>query len=430
MRYTAVLVNRKFWAWLFGLAVVILLAVNVTLWLGPKSVNATSAATFVQNPVVLAVIGAILTFLVLERWKKLENDISEIGKSQSQTLSQIREDAKSLTLQQIEAATLTAQSIESRIGRLVDEYPWIADITENEFYPDASGCRIVLRTAEQLTSQGRTSLAYEYLFFWAKADGTKGQLEGTAEDFNELATFCAAALGDEYLAFLILRVGYRRAVDRLTLLPDFLRVSIRRGSADEARWSARELRSVVEPSWRKRFAAALRNEPRPLHATFGVRALLALAVYEAVTGDFDKAAVMIEKAAESARRTRRMREVSRAKAEIAVIAGDYKAAEAELADIKYDDCSDDELLELLGILRSVGDVKRARLVVSAITSRHLGPDSERAFAGERGSDIAISASASAADRNAPVTQQTGKNAKVRIAREGPNMRGPNGRRER
>src|SRR6202035_3780398 len=263
-------------------AFITLVLLNVGASWGSKISKTQSMVALLRDPIVLAVIGAIITFLLVDRWRRLEGEISEIRQSQFAALQALREDAKNLFAENVEGATRKAQAIENRIGTLLADYPWIAEITESDFIPDASSCRVVLMTAEDLIAQGRVALAYEYLFSWLKKTIHEPGLEGSAEDFIDLAEFCERTLMDEYLGFMILREGTRRSIGSTQLLPDYLKRVVRFGRLEEAEPIAGQLRRIVSPSWRRRLWGMLRSRPLYKRSAFIARSMASLAVYEAL----------------------------------------------------------------------------------------------------------------------------------------------------
>lgn len=363
-------VDRRTIAWLFGIFVVVLLAVNIMLWIGPGLPTPKGVGSLVRDPIVLTIIGAVVTFLVIDRWRRIETELSDLQSNQTSALRDIREDAKALTSEQTETITRKAAAIESRIGALLEDHPWIADITENEFIPDAGSCRIVLRTAEELLATNRVSLIYEYLFFWAKRDSGKARLEGTADDFFSLAAFCEEALGDEYLAFLVMREGYYNAMNRMLLIPDYLRCSIRCGRFSDTVRVARELKRILIPAWWNRVLVFTGRSNPFRKANFAMRGYAALAVFSAVSGDDGTTNERLDKAKEYARTSDDAAEMLNATAEICTIRGDYAGAGAMLGGMN-ESTSSENLYRSAQVYRTLGDTKRVQAILAIAESRRV-----------------------------------------------------------
>lgn len=334
---------------LLGSLVVIvsaMLLVGLGVAWGSKDRDSAGLLGFLQEPVVLTVLGAILTFLVIDRWRRLETDVSEIHQSQAGIFRDIREDARSLVRDTVDEAARKAQSLDERISALIEDHPWIPDVTENEFIPDASSCSVVLATARDLWAKGRKALVYEYIFSWTKRPPGKTGLEGTAHDFISLAAFCVDELADAYLAYLVMREGCRNSIGHELLLPEYLRLVSRLGSSEESRSIADRLRSVVFPSTIERLLRTLRGRPTHRRAELEFDAAAALALYEANYGDGKKIAALLEICRTRATGVNSEDEEALLRAELAVAAGDYAQAEREL----------------LALPRHIGEVVLKRLI--------------------------------------------------------------------
>jgi hypothetical protein len=281
---------------------------------------------FLRDPVVLTVLGAIFTFLAIDRWRRLEGEVSEIHKTQTGVFSDIREDAKTLVRDGVEEAARKAQALDDRISSLLDDHPWIADITENEFIPDASTCSIVLATSKDLWAKKRASLVYEYLFGWVKRPPNKQGLEGTAADFFSLADFCEWVVGDEYLSFLVLREGTQRSIGSSLLLPRYLRDIVHLGRLEEARTIAEKLQVAVFPKWYQKLWRGARLKPTYMKADFRFEAANALAIYASAVGRGEDSERYLVTVRELAKNLRGEKEEGMGAAEIALVHGDYADA--------------------------------------------------------------------------------------------------------
>ena len=293
---------------------------------GRTAKASTGILDFLRDPVVLTVLGAIFTFLAIDRWRRLEGEVSEIHKAQTGVFSDIREDAKTLVRDGVEEAARKAQALDDRINSLLDDHPWIADITENEFIPDASTCTIVLATSRDLWAKGRASLVYEYLFGWVKRSPDKQGLEGTAADFLALADFCEWIVGDEYLSFLVLREGTQRSIGGSLLLPYYLRLLVHLGRPEEARSTAERLQAAIFPTWYQKLWRGARRRPVYNKADFRFEAANALAIYTSSVGSSEEAARYLEIVKGLAKSLRGEREEGLGAAEVALVRGEYAAA--------------------------------------------------------------------------------------------------------
>lgn len=322
-------------------------------------------ANVIQDPLLYGILGLIITFLVVRQWSNLEDNVRQIGKDQLDAIREIREDADKITKQRVEAVSIRAQEIKSRVDNLLEEHPWLSYITDNEFIPNASSCRIVLRTAETLVEQGKEALAYEYLFGWANPrnrrwtkeseDPLKGvRLEGTVEDFVDLAFFCERMLGDEYLGLLILEQGYGKALNRSDILPIYLSRLTRYGSPETAYKVALDLRQAIDHNWLYRQWLNLRGIHYFHRQSFLLHGFASLSLYEAANRHQRSSLRYLAKAERYLGEMALKNYLLVVKAEIFVVFGDYSRARELLNKIEMETDGDTEF-EVARLRRTLGD---------------------------------------------------------------------------
>lgn len=242
---------------------------------------------FLKDPLVIGILGAAFGFLIIDRWKNIEQEISETKKDQIETLKNIRDDAENIIKGRLESTNRKANAIESKIGGLLEEHPWISSITENDLIPDASSCRIVLNTCHQLIKTDRLPLVYEYLYGWInKSRDSEYKLSGTVADFMNLAEFCERFLGDEYLGLQIMKESANKASNHLQAYPEYLKKLIRSGHYEDARSVARYLRRQLPLTMGNKRLHFLRS--KLYHAGFLFNSYTALMLYYALTDRVDK----------------------------------------------------------------------------------------------------------------------------------------------
>ncbi len=347
--------NILFW---IGIVIVIVLVTANVAWVISDGSSTSVAPDIFRDPIVFAIIGAVLTFLLIDRWKRLEDEISEIRQNQHTVLSDVRKEAESLVKAQIEGAMRQAQAIDSKVSSLVEDHPWIADITENEFIPDASSCRIVLRTLEGLLTQGKVALAYEYLFSWTKRNANQPRLEGTVEDFLDLAEFSERVLADEYLGLLILQQGYLSASNRILIMPDYLKRLIRHGDFRGSESVAKQVEILVSPNWLQRIKTYVRNQPEYHRAIFTMRAYSSLSLYKALIGDLRASQKYLDSAKTLAKSMHAEQEITCIEAELMLINGEYNSSDEMLRGLSLDEESSDHIVfDALRLFRVLGDVE-------------------------------------------------------------------------
>ncbi len=270
-------------SWRLGLALLGGLIVVAAILLPTISAANRSIIDVVTNPIVVTVGGAVITFLAFDRWRALENEVSNLRNAQLETLNKIRESAESSVRTQLEDVTRQANVIQGRISSLVDEHPWISEISELEIVPDSKMCRLIVAAAEEMLATGRGLLCYQYL---SAVLGRESDmvLEGVADDFRELAAFCELVLGDHYMAYQALRAATRSPTASTAIAAATLRLAVRYGDRTAAAAFARQIRPIVQQHWATRFLPFLaphNNVPASLLRD----SLLALALYEGTYGE-------------------------------------------------------------------------------------------------------------------------------------------------
>lgn len=353
-----------------ALAIVLLLA-NIITANGIGSPNSLVFINIFKDPIVLSIAGGILTFLLVDRWRRLESEISEIRQNQVAALKDIREDAKIFTQDNIDITVRKAQVIEEHINGLLEDHPWISDITENEFIPDASSCKIIQRTAEDLLIKGKLSLVYEYLFSWTKHKDKKPSIEGSADDFLDLAEFCERILGDEYLGFLILREGVSNAINGTLLLPDYLKRLVRHGRFFDVEKTSKQLKDEVDPDWYTKIVYFLQRRRFYQSSRFLNRAYMSLALSEAISGDVNKSIKYLNQAKQISNKIGSEDNIVCVEAEMSLVFGEFASAHSFIEKLKIDETtSDDSSYEIARIYRALGNIDKYQELMELVFNRY------------------------------------------------------------
>ncbi|MEZ5403174.1 MAG: hypothetical protein R2729_26075 [Bryobacteraceae bacterium] len=336
---------------LVGIALLVILAAAMGWVLGP--IIQTNAPSSVDVPGTKAAVGAIVTtaiagllvallvFLILDRWRRIENEMLVLRQAQEKALDDLRRRADERINEKLENTARQAQAIRDHVSNLIERYPWIKGISDADFTPDSSSCQIVLRNSIRFVAQGQDLLAHEYLFSWTRTGKDRPKLDGSVFDYIELANFALYVLEDEYLCLLMLSEGYSAASRQQLLAPMYLKGLVRHGMLLEAMTLSESLRRRTFPTWREKvrrlwrqfrnLARPLQKDPRPTSEEFA-----AFAVFEGMLGDresFDKA---IGRAIEAAVTERDRIVADLAKAEGLSFLGESDQAGSILSSVKTD----------------------------------------------------------------------------------------------
>ena len=345
----------------------------ITIWLmttGSTGADDDLILNSIKSPLFAGFFLALLTFLIVDRWKRIETEITDIRKTQLSALKEVRSDADNLLKSKLDITTRKAEAIESKISGLLEEHPWVTSITENELIPDASSCRLVLLVAENFLDQGNLPLVYEYLASWTNEGARKTRLQGTSSDFLDLAEFCERCLGDDYLGLAIVGQGYQTASNNALLTPDYLVRLVRHGGGTSAREIATQLRSLMRLGFLSRLKSAFRGETRSNRATFYIRGFCALGLYESANGTAELAERFIGKAAELSIQLRAEVEVQIFRAETLAILGMLEKCERIMGSLDVNADSSDEIVYLSArIYRFLGRAAEAHQMMERFSPK-------------------------------------------------------------
>ena len=253
--------------------------------------SAGGANTWMKDPpiaLLMTVVGslavALLVFLILDRWRRIEGEMLSLRQAQEKSLDELQKRADNKVSEKMETVIRQAQAIRDRTANLLEQHPWIKGITDADFTPDSCSCQIVLRNASKFVTQGQQHLAHEYLFNWTRSKDKGIRLEGAAYDFLELARFSRYVLADEYLAMLMLAQGYVTASQRRYISPAYLKALARFGMMQEATDLAHSMRRYVFPSWLQKIWVRVYLSKKPIPKPL-VEEYAALAIYDSLIGD-------------------------------------------------------------------------------------------------------------------------------------------------
>jgi hypothetical protein len=210
-----------------------------------SSDGSKSLVTSILVGIVLAIAGPLFVFFIIERWRRMESEISEVRRMNDDIGQKLERKVSGY----LEDKTRKLDAMDNHLRKLLEDHPWIAGLTENNFIPKVPSCRAVLSTAIELHDQGKDALVYEFLFGWLKKTDRVPRLEGTLDDFFDLIRFCERELCDEYLCVLILRAVAVEHESGGRVLPEYVRRLLRSGDYAAAKRAANLLRRIVERPW-------------------------------------------------------------------------------------------------------------------------------------------------------------------------------------
>lgn len=318
--------------------------------------------TIIKEPLFGGIVGLILTIFVFDRWKRMENDIDSVQKEQLDTLKKIRDDAENIIKGRLESTTRKANAIESKIGGLLEEHPWISSVTENDLIPDSSSCRIVLNTCQYLINIDRIPLIYEYLYSWINKEKNNKETEksflvGTIDDFLDLADFCETILGDEFLGLQFAKEGVLRASNRFYGYPDYLIKLVRNGNYDDAKSIAkyikRQLPFVINIGDKK----FIYQPNKSMRATYIFNCFGSLMLYYSLANKKKYFDLYKKQLLTASKQINAEFAAKCLEAESYAIMGDFNTAAATLSEVTpdFDSLSRNEKYKYARIYRTIGD---------------------------------------------------------------------------
>ena len=321
--------------------------------------------TPVQKIIAGSVFGLLITFFVFERWKKIENDIKGLSDTRNNAVKEIKEEAKEKIKTYFDDKTRNIEALNSKVDRLSEDHPWLVSITENDLIPNVPLCKIILKTAQNFLAQGKEALVYEYLYsYLQKQSDEKNQrtkLEGTLDDFFDLAEFCEQELDDEYLSFLVIRELYETYGFSLAVAPHYIRKLIRASYLDEAKKVSDRLRRYILPSWWRIVLVKVSKKTLAIQPRYATNSLIALSLMESVQGNSKQAKHYAKKAEEEGNKIQAQCLVECGKAEGSLLLGEYEEASRLLSEIRESDCSTNNYHEIARIYLLLGDYEKSNL---------------------------------------------------------------------
>jgi hypothetical protein len=243
---------------------------------------------------VVALVGglllAMLVFLLPDRWRRIESEVLSLRQAQDKSLDELKRRADERISDKLDSASRQAQGILDHVSNLSDRFPWIKGISEVGFAPDSNACQIVLRNAARLVATGQGMIAHDYVYSWAGKERDRDSLQGSSDDFLQMAAFARFVFADDYLAAQLIEAGYRSRSRQAFLSPTYLRSLSRSGRISEAIDVAESIRRRALPTWRERlretwYAARRLGKPTVRKLPPTVDDCTALALFFAIVGD-------------------------------------------------------------------------------------------------------------------------------------------------
>lgn len=357
----------------FLLALIIIVA--ATFFLNSFGLLKASENIVGDSPAVKMIAGSIfgllVTFFVFERWKRIESGLEELRKNQNAVVKEIQDAAKERVNTYLDDKSRKIEALLSRVDRLTDEHPWLAAITENDLIPNVPSCKIILRTSIDFFNKGKHSLLYEYLYGYLKQDDEKNKinLEGTLDDFLDLAEFCEQKLNDEHLGILALRSAYERTNLSFAVAPHYIRRLIRTNQVDNANTIAKKLRKYIFPTWWQVISLSFSKKSVAIQPRYTIHCLIALSLTETAIGNTRSAKYFMSGAEGEGRKIHAYNQVVIGRAEAAVLMGDFDSAIKFLDIAKEPDFSLLEYYEVARIYAILGYIDKSNYFFEAIKKR-------------------------------------------------------------
>jgi hypothetical protein len=213
-------------------------------------------------------------------------------------------------------------------------------------------------------------------------------MEGTADDFLDLAEFCERVLCDEFLGFLVIKEGVANATNKNLLIPDYLKRLTRHGRFSDAERTAKQLSRDIDPNFYEKIIGYIQGNRSYQGSRYLNRGFIALSLQAATSGDKVAALRYLEKAHKIAVGIGTTDDVRCAEAEIALICGDFENANSIIKRLVWNDSTtDDTIFDLVRIHGALGQLDMSQALSERFAAKYQIADAQEAQYEQLGSPI-------------------------------------------
>jgi len=242
--------NNRFRAslpWLVLAIVGLFIVLEAFLYVSSGSMD----ITMLRNPLVVALLVAYFLFLTLDRLREMNSRIDTISSSVASFWQQAFREVRAVARGEVEtaigkmqaSATESFESLNARFESLVAENPWLRQADPNELALYSKHLEPVVASARALVRKGEVDTARRMVTQLINDP----DVEGTPNDFHNVAVLAASKLNDDLLATQIHEIYLKRSEDpNPDVLADALEVYTRAENYGRARASAETIRQHLD----------------------------------------------------------------------------------------------------------------------------------------------------------------------------------------
>ncbi|WP_299971365.1 hypothetical protein [uncultured Roseobacter sp.] len=169
----------------------------------------------VSNPLTVSIIGALIVFLILDRFRELSKALTEIESrlyDHQGTFNQELENRVDETQRKLSEKW---QRIDTKLADISQDYPFLDDINNFDMLVNAPTAIAALKNISILISSGRPNLGYHILYELSVSDKPRTtSFYGSPAQFETLGLFALAYYDDAYLCDLLFQKAGRVASER------------------------------------------------------------------------------------------------------------------------------------------------------------------------------------------------------------------------
>lgn len=217
----------------------------------------SSTKDIFANSTWAIIIVALFTFLWVGRISQLESSVSYTQKKCDDIRSELQKELKDLSETEAEKWKKEGESLAKRVDRILENHPWLDEITKRDFVVESTNCRSVYHSIIHLYESKKLSHLSEYIDYLLHPPKNsllkeRGGLDGSLSDFQRISNFCYFYLDDEYLSHqFLIRMVDKIGRNNISCATTTLFSSIRSGDLRLAGSLHRSLRARLTYPWWK-----------------------------------------------------------------------------------------------------------------------------------------------------------------------------------
>lgn len=154
----------------------------------------------ISNPLTVSIIGALVVFLILDRFRDLSKSIGNLDDRVHDQQGSFQRELENRVDETQRKLSDKWQRIETKLGDISQTYPFLEDINNYDILVNAPTAVAALKNIEILIASDRPNLAYHIIHQVAvESDSSEERFSGSPNQFETLGLLALALFDDSYL---------------------------------------------------------------------------------------------------------------------------------------------------------------------------------------------------------------------------------------